>query len=143
MTIDNWDNEGGAPKDEEVTKRVISIRERLLKEEQAKRDEMKHKLMSKVHGVTGPQGIPGQPGPERRTGSYDTGFQGKLWPTPVDMLKEVIRDIESGERNPTSIFVGLYEENEEYSAFPYYCTGLNRLELIGYLMHQIQFFSAE
>jgi hypothetical protein len=137
MTIDNWDNEGGAPKDEEVTKRVISIRERMLKEEQAKRDEMKRKLMAKVHGVTGPQE------PRRATGSYDTGFQGKMWPTPVDMLKEVIRDIESGERNPTSIFVGLYEENEEYSAFPYYCTGLNRLELIGYLMHQIQFFSAE
>jgi hypothetical protein len=59
----------------------------------------------------------------------------------INLLKALLAEIEEGRLHPTAVFVGFHEEDDDspdMERFPYYFTGLSRLELLGLLSEVIR-----
>lgn len=60
--------------------------------------------------------------------------EGEDEPTTLALLQEYVRKLESGElKMPTGIFIATVVDNGPVDEFPYFTTGLNKLEEIGLL----------
>lgn len=59
--------------------------------------------------------------------------------TPLEALRELVKDIESGARNPRAIYVAMESETDEasYTKLGFVCAGADRTELVGLLMRHV------
>jgi len=64
--------------------------------------------------------------------------------SPLDALKETIREIETGERNPDMIYICAREKTKDMSAvYNWRAAGMTHLETIGLLYKHLQWAERE